>query len=125
MLQASGQILQAALLPVLGLGSAVIGLFETDTAMWIAKWILVGELGVDRAAGGAPHAAALVAADADGRCLVGVGCWSSASRSSRTDDRRAKLLASRSRDRIRQRDPETTHCAARSRAADGGPLRPR
>jgi hypothetical protein len=45
MLQASGQILQAALLPMLALGSAVIGLLETDTAMWVAKWILVVELG--------------------------------------------------------------------------------
>jgi len=46
MVQASGQILQASLLPLLALATAGIGLFETDTAMWIAKWILVAELGV-------------------------------------------------------------------------------
>ncbi|WNG87852.1 hypothetical protein C6A87_000735 [Mycobacterium sp. ITM-2016-00317] len=46
MLQASGQILQAAVLPVLALGAAAVGLLETDTAMWVAKWILVVELGV-------------------------------------------------------------------------------
>ncbi|UXA13740.1 hypothetical protein KXD97_08155 [Mycobacterium sp. SMC-8] len=46
MLQASGQILQAALLPLLALGTAAINLLDTDTAMWIAKWILVGELGL-------------------------------------------------------------------------------
>ena len=46
MVQASGQILQASLLPLLALATAGIGLFETDTAIWIAKWILVAELGV-------------------------------------------------------------------------------
>ena len=46
MVQASGQILQASLLPLLALATAGVGLFETDTAMWIAKWILVAELGV-------------------------------------------------------------------------------
>lgn len=46
MFQASGQILQASLLPLLALASAGIGLVETDTAMWIAQWILVVELGV-------------------------------------------------------------------------------
>jgi hypothetical protein len=46
MLQASGQILQACLLPLLALAAAGIGLLETDTAMWIAKWVLVGELGL-------------------------------------------------------------------------------
>ena len=45
-LQASAQILQAGLLPLLALGAAGIGLVETDTAMWIAKWILVAELGL-------------------------------------------------------------------------------
>lgn len=46
MLQASGQILQAALLPLIALGAAAVDLLDTDTAMWIAKWILVGELGL-------------------------------------------------------------------------------
>ncbi|WP_369803599.1 hypothetical protein [Mycobacterium sp. NAZ190054] len=46
MLQCSGQILQAALLPLLALGSAAVDLLDTDTAMWVAKWILVVELGL-------------------------------------------------------------------------------
>ena len=46
MLQASGQILQASVLPLAALASAGIGLLDTDTAMWVAKWILVGELGL-------------------------------------------------------------------------------
>nr|WP_238994812.1 hypothetical protein [Mycolicibacterium chubuense] len=46
MLQASGQILQASVLPLLALATAGIGLLDTDTALWIAKWILVGELGL-------------------------------------------------------------------------------
>lgn len=46
MLQASGQILQASVLPLLALATAGAGLLDTDTAMWVAKWILVGELGV-------------------------------------------------------------------------------
>src|ERR1700754_3446452 len=46
MLQASGQILQAALLPIVVLVAAGIGLLDTETAMWIAMWILVAELGV-------------------------------------------------------------------------------
>jgi hypothetical protein len=46
MLQASGQILQASVLPLLALAIAGIGMIETDTAMWIAQWILVGELAV-------------------------------------------------------------------------------
>ena len=46
MLQASGQILAACLLPLVALAVAGIGILETDTAMWIAKWILVGELGL-------------------------------------------------------------------------------
>ena len=46
MLQASGQILQAAVLPLLVLVAAGIGLLSTYTAMWIAMWILVVELGV-------------------------------------------------------------------------------
>jgi hypothetical protein len=46
MLQASGQILQAALLPIVVQAAAGIGLLETDTARWIAMWTLVAELGV-------------------------------------------------------------------------------
>ena len=46
MLQASGQILAASLLPLAALAAAGIGLLDTDTAMWVAKWILVAELGV-------------------------------------------------------------------------------
>jgi hypothetical protein len=46
MLQASSQILQASLLPLLALAVAGVGLLETETAMWIAMWILVAELGV-------------------------------------------------------------------------------
>lgn len=46
MLQASGQILQASALPLLALATAGLDLVDTDTAMWIAKWILVGELGL-------------------------------------------------------------------------------
>lgn len=44
MAQASGQILQASVPPLIALAAAGIGLLETDTAMWVAKWILVGEL---------------------------------------------------------------------------------
>lgn len=46
LLQASGQILQAAIPPVIVLLLAVFGVLDTDTAMWIAMWMLVGELGV-------------------------------------------------------------------------------
>jgi hypothetical protein len=46
MLQASSQILQAGLLPLLALAAAGIDLLDTDTAMWVAKWILVAELGL-------------------------------------------------------------------------------
>ncbi len=46
MLQASGQILQASLLPLGALAAAGLDLLDTDTAMWIAKWILVVELGL-------------------------------------------------------------------------------
>ena len=45
-LQSSGQILQASVLPLVVLGAAGIGLLDTDDAMWIAKWSLVFELGV-------------------------------------------------------------------------------
>lgn len=44
--QASGQILQAAFLPLLVLVVAGIGLLSTSTAMWIARWLLVAELGL-------------------------------------------------------------------------------
>ncbi|MCH9766174.1 MAG: hypothetical protein K0U70_00095 [Actinomycetia bacterium] len=46
MLQASSQILQASLLPMLALAAAGLGLLDIDTAMWIAKWVLVAELGL-------------------------------------------------------------------------------
>ena len=46
MLQASGQILEASVLPLAALATAGLGLLDTDTAVWIAKWILVVELGV-------------------------------------------------------------------------------
>jgi hypothetical protein len=46
MLQSSAQILQAAFLPVVTLAVAGVGLLRTYTAMWIAMWIVVGELGV-------------------------------------------------------------------------------
>jgi hypothetical protein len=45
-LQASAQLLQAAVAPVIILLLAVFGILETHTAMWIAMWTLVGELGV-------------------------------------------------------------------------------
>lgn len=44
MLQASGQILQAAVIPAGVLTAAALGLLKTPTAMWIAMWALVGEL---------------------------------------------------------------------------------
>ena len=46
MLRTSGQILEAAFAPLVVLVVAGIGLLSTYTAMWIAMWILVGELGV-------------------------------------------------------------------------------
>ena len=46
MLQGSGQILEAAVLPLLVLIAAGVGLLSTSTATWIAMWILVVELGV-------------------------------------------------------------------------------
>lgn len=46
MLQASKQILQAAFLPLLVLVAAGIGLLNTETATWIAIWVLVAELGI-------------------------------------------------------------------------------
>lgn len=45
-LQASAQLLLAAVAPVIVLLLAVLGVLETHTAMWIAMWTLVGELGV-------------------------------------------------------------------------------
>lgn len=45
-LQASFQILQAAVPPLILLLLAVFGVFDTDTAMWIAMWTLVGEVGI-------------------------------------------------------------------------------
>jgi hypothetical protein len=45
-LQASFQLLQAAVPPLILLLLAVFGVLDTDTAMWIAMWTLVGELGV-------------------------------------------------------------------------------
>ncbi|MGZ5391797.1 MAG: hypothetical protein ACXWD3_08115 [Mycobacterium sp.] len=44
--QASAQILQAAVPPVIVLLLAVFDVLDTETAMWIAMWTLVGELGV-------------------------------------------------------------------------------
>ncbi|HEX2283658.1 MAG TPA: hypothetical protein VHI10_02335 [Mycobacterium sp.] len=46
MLQSSGQILEAAFLPVVILAVAGFGKLDTDTATWIAAWVLVGELGI-------------------------------------------------------------------------------
>jgi hypothetical protein len=44
-LQSSGQILEAAGIPVLILVAGVIGWLAIPTAMWIAMWFLVAELG--------------------------------------------------------------------------------
>jgi hypothetical protein len=46
MLRSSGQILEAALIPLLVLVVSGIGWLPTDTAMWIAMWVLVAELGI-------------------------------------------------------------------------------
>ncbi len=46
MLQSSGQIVAAAVLPLLTLVAAGAGVLSTYTAMWAAMWILVVELGV-------------------------------------------------------------------------------
>ena len=45
-LRTSGQILQAAFAPLVVLAVAGFGLLSTYTAMWIAMWLLVAELGV-------------------------------------------------------------------------------
>jgi len=46
MLQSSGQILEAAFLPLVVLAVAGLGGLNTYTATWIASWVLVAELGV-------------------------------------------------------------------------------
>jgi len=46
LVQASGQIVAAAVPPVIVLLLAVFDVLDTDTAMWIAMWTLVGELGL-------------------------------------------------------------------------------
>ena len=46
MFQTSGQILEAAFLSLLVLVGAGVGLLSTYTAVWIAIWVLVAELGV-------------------------------------------------------------------------------
>lgn len=45
-LQSSGQIAEAALLPLVVLAVAAFGVIRTYTATWIAMWVLVAELGV-------------------------------------------------------------------------------
>lgn len=45
-LQSSGQILEAALLPIVIVAVAGFGVLSTYTATWIAMWVLVAELGV-------------------------------------------------------------------------------
>lgn len=45
-LQSSGQILQAALVPVLILVVAALADLNTYTATWVAMWLLVAELGL-------------------------------------------------------------------------------
>jgi hypothetical protein len=44
MLAASGQILQAAGVPIVILIAAAFGLLDTPTAVWIAMWFLVAEM---------------------------------------------------------------------------------
>ena len=46
MLQASGQIVQAAVIPTAVLAAAGIGLLAPYTAMWVAMWAIVGELAI-------------------------------------------------------------------------------
>lgn len=46
MLQASGQIVEAAVLPLVILAAAAVGLLSASSAMWFAMWVLVVELGV-------------------------------------------------------------------------------
>lgn len=45
LLQSSGQILQAAFLPVVVLAVAGFADLNTSTATWVAMWVLVAELG--------------------------------------------------------------------------------
>jgi hypothetical protein len=45
-LQSSGQILEAAVLPLVILAVAGLGALNTSTATWVAAWVLVAELGV-------------------------------------------------------------------------------
>ncbi len=45
-LESSSQILRAAALPVLVLSAAGLGLLDTMLAVWIAMWVVVGELGI-------------------------------------------------------------------------------
>ncbi|OPE44826.1 hypothetical protein BV510_30205 [Mycolicibacterium diernhoferi] len=44
MLASSGQILQAAAVPVLILIASAVGLLDTTTAVWSAMWFLVAEM---------------------------------------------------------------------------------
>jgi hypothetical protein len=46
MLQSSGQILEAAFLPLVVLAVSGLGGLNTYTATWIASWVLVAELGI-------------------------------------------------------------------------------
>ena len=46
MLASSAQIMQAAAAPALILAAAGLGLMDTATAVWIAMWFLVAELGL-------------------------------------------------------------------------------
>jgi hypothetical protein len=46
MLQSSGQILEAAVLPLVILAVAGLGALSTYTAIWAAAWVLVAELGL-------------------------------------------------------------------------------
>lgn len=45
-LQSSGQIMEAAILPLVILAVAGLGAMTTYTATWVAAWVLVAELGV-------------------------------------------------------------------------------
>ena len=58
MLASSGQILQAAAAPALILALAGFGVLDTPTAVWIAMWFLVAEMGLIAFA--AVHRAGLV-----------------------------------------------------------------
>jgi hypothetical protein len=45
-LRSSGQIFQVALAPALVLASAAFGWLDTHTAVWVAMWTLIAELGL-------------------------------------------------------------------------------